>query len=97
MVDDGIYSVDYVVDEGLEVKLACVEWAVRDLKGYQWRILEVLGEQRVSLSIWVCHTADGWEMLFSAIGRRDVYCRGRKLEAVRSRVECTYIVIEKLS
>lgn len=66
MVDDGIYGVDYVVDEGLEVGLASTEWALKGVEGHQRCILEVLGEQRVSLSIWVCHSAGDWEMLHGA-------------------------------
>lgn len=63
MVDDGVYGVDYVVDEGLEVGLAGIEWAARGVKGHQRCVLKVLGEQRVSLSIWFCHIADNWDML----------------------------------
>ena len=58
MVDDGVHGIDYVVDEGLELGLAVIEWAVRGVKGHQRGVLKVLGEQRVSLSIWVCHIAD---------------------------------------
>ena len=57
MVDDGVYGVDYVVDERLEVGLAGVNWAVRGARVHQRCVLKVLGEQRVSLSIWVCHVA----------------------------------------
>ena len=55
MVDDGVYGVDYVVDEGLEGRLARVVWIVWGLEGHQRCVLEVLGEERVGLSIWVCH------------------------------------------
>ena len=51
--------------------LAGVEWAMRGVKGHQRCVLEVLGEQRVSLSIWVCHIGGDREMLLGAIGRRD--------------------------
>ena len=35
--------------------LAGIGGTVRGVKGHQGCVLEVLGEQRVSLSIWVCH------------------------------------------
>lgn len=66
MVDDGVYGVDYVVDEGLKVVLAGVEWVARALKGHQRCVLEVLGEQRVCLSIWICHILGNRKMLLGA-------------------------------
>ncbi len=66
MVDDGVYSVDNIVDEGLEEGLAGAEWALKGVKGHQRGVLEVLGEQRVGLSVWVCHIAGIWKMLLDA-------------------------------
>ena len=48
--------------------LAGVVRSVRKVRGYQWCVLEVLGEQRVSLSIWVCHIADDGSMLLGVLG-----------------------------
>ena len=58
MVNDGVYGVDYVVNEGLEVELADTMWAVREVERHQRCVLKVLSEKRVSLSIWVRHVAD---------------------------------------
>ena len=66
MVDDCVYSVDYVVDEGLEAGLAGAELAVKGVKKHQGCVLKVLGEQRVSLSIWVCHIVGTRKILLNA-------------------------------
>lgn len=66
MVDDGVYGVDYVVDEGLEVGLAGTTRATQRVKVHQRRILKVLSEQRVSLSIWVRHVSGSGKALLSA-------------------------------
>lgn len=57
MVDDGVYGVDYVVDEGLEMGLVGTTRVVKRVKMHQRSVLKVLSEQRVSLSIWVRHVS----------------------------------------
>lgn len=57
MVDDGVYGVDYVVDEGLEMGLVGTTRVVKGVKMHQRCVLKVLSEQRVSLSIWVRHVS----------------------------------------
>ena len=58
MVNDGVYGIDYVVNEGLEVELADTVLVVKGVERHQRGVLKVLSEQRVSLSIWVRHIAD---------------------------------------
>lgn len=58
MVNDGVYGVDDVVNEGLEEELADTVWAGKGLERHQRGVLKVLSEQRVSLSIWVRHIVD---------------------------------------
>ena len=41
------------------------------MKGHQGCVLEVLGEQRVSLSVWVCHYGRNFESYSAQIRRRD--------------------------
>lgn len=66
MVDDGIYGVDYVVDERLKMGLAGTTRAAKRVKVHQRCVLKVLGEQRVSLSIWVRHVSGNGNVLLSA-------------------------------
>ena len=66
MVNDGVYGVDYVVNEGLEMGLADIVWVFKGVERYERGVLKVLGEQRVSLSIWVRHIADTWKIPHSA-------------------------------
>ena len=65
MVNDGVYGIDYVVNEGLEVELADTVWVVKGVDRHQRGVLKVLSEQRVSLSIWVRHIADTLKILHS--------------------------------
>ena len=77
MVNDGVYGVDYVVDEGLEVELADTVWAVKGVERHQRGVLKVLSEQRVSLSIWVRHIVDLKDPTQrELVDVMLVYCRG---------------------
>ena len=66
MVYDGVYGVDDVVNEGLEVESADILRVVKGVERHQRGVLKVLSEQRVSLSIWVRHIADTRKILHSA-------------------------------
>ena len=51
------------------VGLAGIEWAVQRVETCQRGVLEVLGEERVSLSVRVRHVAVNAEMLLGAEGK----------------------------